>query len=82
MGNRAMSKVFLFWMGFFFRRCFLFSLFSVGTSVCIKLISSMSIFRASFLHHIIDTDSMKGHAAQIFKSGNSQRCYNVFNIQT
>ena len=29
-----------------------------------------SLFRASFLHLIKDTDSMNGHAAQIFKSRN------------
>ena len=31
----------------------------------LMMLLKCKFFRASFLHHIIDTDSMKGHAAQI-----------------
>ena len=35
-------------------------------------------FRASYLHHITDTASVKGHAAHFFKSGNIvKRCLQV-----
>ena len=40
---------------------------------CLKHIMVLlrcNFFRASFVHIIKDTDSMKGHAAQIFKSEN------------
>ena len=42
------------------------------------LLEFFFFFRASYLHHITDTDSMQGHAAQIFKVETFNGYINIF----